>query len=178
MSGEAPAKEPGQGLAGYVDIRFLEPAEARFGKTPGGFLKLEIGEESYPRVLLYRTFPFSTGNRYLSVRDPEGNEIGIIKEIDDFPQDVVDAFEAELERRYFAPTVTAIDGMKEEFGYAYWEVDTDRGPRRFTVRDMQQSVLLLSSVHVLIVDVDGNRYDIPDYTVLDAASRKVIDDLL
>jgi len=96
----------------------------------------------------------------------------------DFPAEVVAAFREELDRRYFAPVITRIKSMKEEFGYAYWEVETDSGPRRFTVRDLQQSLLLLSAEHILLVDVDGNRFEIPDYTALDPSSRKVIDDLL
>lgn len=183
MRGES-AMEPndavaqGQGLAHYVDIEFLTPENAAFGTTPGGFLRLEKDGKAYERVSLFRTFPFTLGDSYLSVRDMEGKEIGVIKEMGDFPADVVRAFKAELERRYFAPTVTKIKSMKEEFGYAYWEVETDSGPRRFTVRDMQSSLLLLSEVHLMLVDVDGNRFDIPDYTRLDPISRRYIEDLL
>ncbi len=74
--------------------------------------------------------------------------------------------------------ITRIESIKEEFGYAYWNVETDVGPRRFTVRDMQDNVVLLSPEHVLIIDVDGNRYEIPDYTQLDPKSRRYIEDLL
>lgn len=168
----------GEGLSHYVDIRYLTPKNAEFGVTPGGFLKLEDGDKTYDRVTLFQTFPFTHRDQYVSVRDMEGNEIGMIEELGDFSDEVVAAFRAELERRYFAPVVTRIESMKEEFGYAYWDVETDSGPRRFTVRDMTQNLWLLSTEHVMIVDVDGNRFDIPDYTKLDAASRKYIDDLL
>jgi len=168
----------GDGLATYVDIEFLTPDNSVFDKTPGGFLRLVKGDQTYERVSLFRTFPFTLGDRYLSVRDMDGKEIGVIKDMDAFPPEAVEAFKAELERRYFTPTITRIKSMKEEFGYAYWEVDTDSGPRRFTVRDLQHSLLLLSEVHVMIVDIDGNRFEIPDYTALDPASRKYIDDLL
>lgn len=178
MSEQPLPRAAGDGLASYVDIEFLTPGNAAFSKTPGGFLRLEKDGETYERVSLFRTFPFTLGDRYLSVRDMEGKELGVIKEMEDFPPEVVEAFKTELERRYFTPTITKIKSMKEEFGYAYWEVETDSGPRRFTVRDMQQSLLLLSQVHVMIVDIDGNRFEIPDYTALDPASRKYIDDLL
>lgn len=167
-----------QGLSEFVDIEYLDPKTAQFRRTPGGFLQLEVNGVTYPRVTLYRTFPFTHKEEYISVRDMEGNEIGLIRSFKEFPSETVAAFREELDRRYFAPVVTKIKSMKEEFGYAYWEVDTDSGPRRFTVRDMQQSLLLLSPEHVLIIDIDGNRFDIPDYTALDPASRKIIDDLL
>lgn len=178
MSDQPAAIPGGEGLATYVDIEFLSPENAVFSKTPGGFLRLQKGEAVYERVSLFRTFPFTLGDRYLSVRDMDGNELGMIKEMGDFPAEAVEAFKAELERRYFSPTITQIKSMKEEFGYAYWEVETDSGPRRFTVRDLQHSLLLLSQVHIMIVDIDGNRFDLPDYTALDPASRKYIDDLL
>lgn len=166
-------------LSDYIDIRYLDPAEARFEETPGGFVKLTIGEdEVYPRVALYRAFPFSYEDRYISVRDLEGNEIGMIKELGAFGEETVQLILRELERRYFTPVISRIESIKEEFGYAYWTVDTDAGSRRFTVRDMQLNVVLLSSHHVLIIDVDGNRYDIPDYRELEPKSRKYIEDLL
>lgn len=178
MAKENPDKVESKGLAHYVDIEFLTPETAEFGRSPGGFVRLKLGEKTYERVTVFRTFPFSLGDEYLSVRDMDGNEIGVVKSLSDFPEDVVQAFKDELGRRYFAPTVTRISSVKEEFGYAYWEVETDSGPRRFTSRDMQQSLLLLSAEHVMLVDVDGNRYDIPDYTALEPSSRKYIDDLI
>lgn len=166
-----------EGLTEF-DIHYLDPDTARFSRTPGGFVQLTVGEVTYPRVALFRTFPFSYKEEYISVRDMEGKEIGMIRDFSAFPPDCVAAFRDELARRYFAPVVTRINNLKEEFGFAYWEVETDSGPRRFTVRDMQQNLLLVGPSHILIVDVDGNRFDIPDYTKLDSSSRKIIDDLL
>src|SRR5690606_41613021 len=60
------------------------------------------------------------------------------------------------------PVIRRIESVKEEFGYWYWTVETDAGPRRFTVREVQHNVVRLSPEHVLIIDLDGNRYDIPD----------------
>jgi len=168
-----------QGLSDYVDIRYLDPATARFSKTPGGFVRLAIGDgEIYPRVALYRAFPFSYPDRYISVRDMEGKEIGMIRDLREFDEETVRLIERELERRYFTPVIRRIDSIKEEFGYAYWTVETDAGPRRFTVREMHHNVVMLSPDHVLIIDVDGNRYEIPDYQRLDPKSRKMIEDLM
>lgn len=166
-------------LSDYIDIRYLDPAEARFEETPGGFVKLTLGaDEVYPRVALYRAFPFSYQDQYISVRDLEGNEIGMIKDLREFDEATARLITRELDRRYFTPVISRIENIKEEFGYAYWHVETDAGARRFTVRDMQVNVVLLAPQHVLIIDVDGNRYEIPDYTRLDAKSRRFIENLL
>lgn len=167
-----------RGLSGYVEIRYLDPERSRFDETPGGFLSLTLDDGTHcPRVYLYRSFPFTLGDEYISVRDSEGKEIGLIRRVSDFPADVQERLREELERRYFMPAITAIRSVKEEFGYAYWDVETESGPRRFTVKDSQQNILFLSPEHVLIVDVDGNRFEIPDWNRLDPSSRRFIENL-
>jgi hypothetical protein len=37
----------------------------------------------------------------------------------------------QLELRYFNPKITRIKHVREEYGYAYWDVGTDRGDCRF-----------------------------------------------
>lgn len=167
----------GRGLAEYVEIRYLSPESAVFERTAGGFVSLTLDGERYPRVFLYRSFPFTRSDEYISVRDKEGKELGLIRRISDFPAPVQALLGEELERRYFTPTITKIRSVKEEFGYAYWDVETDSGPRRFTVKDAHQNLLFLGPEHLLIIDVDGNRFEIPDCTALDGASRRFIDAL-
>lgn len=169
--------QAGRGLEGYVDIRYLSPESAQFERTAGGFLSLTAGGEHYPRVFLYRSFPFTLSDEYISVRDKDGSEIGMIRRISDFPAGVQALLREELERRYFTPVITRIRSVKEEFGYTYWDVETQSGPRRFTVKESHHNVMLLGPEHFLIVDVDGNRFEIPDATALDSQSRRFLDAL-
>lgn len=175
----SPEENPnaGRGLEGYVEIRYLSPETAVFERTAGGFLSLTLGDERYSRVFLYRSFPFTLSDEYISVRDKEGKEIGLIRRIGDFPAEAQALITEELERRYFTPVITKIRNVKEEFGYTYWDVETDSGPRRFTVKESHHNIVLLGPEHLLIVDVDGNRFEIPDCTALDSQSRRFIDAL-
>ena len=50
------------------------------------------------------------------------------------------------------------------------EIVTTSGPRKITANNNSSSFIRLSAVRVLIVDVDGNRFDIPDMTKLDKKS--------
>ena len=68
--------------------------------------------------------------------------------------------------------------MKEEFGYSYWMVDTDAGPRRFTVQSGKNNVTVVAERRLLIVDVDGNRFSIADYTRLDRSVLRTLETLL
>lgn len=166
-----------EGLSEYMDIRYLKPEECIFSRTTGGFIALKVGEDSYKRVNLSRAFPLTYPTKYISVRDSEMNEIGIIEDMTVFPDDARAIMEEELERRYFTPLITAINSIKEEFGYTYWEVETDRGGRRFTVRG-HENVIPIKNNRVLIIDVDGNRFEIEDYKKLDAKSYKLLDALV
>jgi len=166
-------------ISNYIDIRYLSPETTKFEKTNGGFVSMHIEpDENYPRVNFYRAFPFKFSREFISVRDVEGKEIGIIRSIDDFPPKDIELIEMELSRRYFRPVITKINSIKDEFGYTYWNVITDAGPKKFTVQRNQNSVISLTEKNILIIDVDGNRYEIPDYTKLDPKSMKIVEMLL
>lgn len=167
-----------QGLEAYAHIRFLSPAECHFERSPGGLLSLELDGQVYQNVAIYRAFPFTFGDRYLSVRDKDDNELGIIRSLAEFDRKTQALLREELERRYFVPVITRIERIKEEFGYVYWDVETDRGPRRFTVRGIQQSVLSVGPDRLLIIDVDGNRFEIPKLSALDQKSIRLLETLL
>lgn len=172
-------EQKGDNLKDYATIRFLDPKIVKFTLENGGFLSMSIKpDETYTRVNLHRMFPFTVERGYISVRTVEGKEIGVIKSIDDFPKETVKLIEIELERRYFTPVIEKINSIREEFGYYYWDTMTSAGPRRFTVRREAQSVITINNRRILIVDVDGNRFEIPDYKAVEPRYFKIIEALL
>ena len=177
MSDEPVVAGEAQGLGEYADIRYLRPEECTFARTDGGFLSLSLGDEVFARVDVVRAFPLTFPARYISVRDKEGKEIGLIEDLLAFKPEVIALVDTDLERRYFSPSIHGIVSLKDEFGYTYWDVETDRGPRRFTAHG-HDSIIDLKEGRVLIIDVDGNRYEIPDYRALDARGFKLVDALV
>ena len=171
-----------EGAAPQSEVRLLPAGALRFAATAGGFLALTVsaGEqaEHFPRINAYRTFPLSDADRYISLRDADGNEIGILESLTDLARDQEDLLRAELERRYFTPVIQQVRSVKEEFGYSYWLVDTDAGPRRFTVQSGKNNVTVVAERRLLIVDVDGNRFSIADYTRLDRSVLRTLETLL
>ncbi|MCL2740868.1 MAG: DUF1854 domain-containing protein [Oscillospiraceae bacterium] len=165
----APAKET---LVDITTIRYLDPVSTAFKETEGGFVSMEAGpDESYPRVNFQRSFPFSRSGEFISVRTVEGKEIGIIKKLSLFASEAVAMVGRQLDRRYFSPTVTKINSIKEEFGYNYFDVESSAGQCRFTVRG-GHNVVSITETRVLLLDVDGNRFEIPDINKLDDRSLK------
>lgn len=157
------------------EIIYLTPENSSFYRSSGGFLGMKFKEECYKRVSLSKAFPFSHSNNYISVKGKDNKEIGLIQDINKFSVETIGLFKEELERRYFLPLVISINSVKEEFGYAYWDVVTDIGSKKFTIRKDNNSFVAVSEKRILIVDVDGNRYEIKDYTKLDAKSYRLIE---
>ncbi len=50
----------------------------------------------------------------------------------------------------------------------------DRGTREFVIRSADENARWLGERHVLLVDIDGNRLDIPDVEALDGRSARLL----
>ena len=69
-------------------------------------------------------------------------------------------------------TIRQVKRVDVRFGTRYWEVETDRGPRWFALREPGKNVTWLDDGHLVLRDTAGNRYEIVDVTALDGASRR------
>ncbi len=159
-----------------LSVRYLTPETATFARTDGGFVALTLtGDERYDRVNFYRAFPFSSPDTYISVREPDtkAREIGLIERLALFPEPVVAIINEQMNLRYFTPIITRVFDLKLEYGYAYWDVMTDRGACQFSMNS--GSIPHLSECRLLISDVDGNRFEIPDFTKLPQKDIKKMD---
>lgn len=166
-----------QETAEMLKMRFLDSKNAVFSRTAGGFVSLKTGDEEYPRIHVVRMFPFTDPDHFISIRTPDENskEIGIIRSIGDVGEDVRSMLEEQMNLRYFTPVITKIINIKDEYGYAYFDVVTDRGACRFTISMGGSSVVHLTETRILISDIDENRFEIPDVTRLSPGERKKLD---
>lgn len=135
----------------------------------------EIENKYYDRVYLHRAFPFDNPYSYISVLDKESKEIGFIKEMNDFDEQTQEIIINELHRKYYSPIITSIHSVNERYGYSYWKVATDAGDMSFTLQDTYRSILKVNTNRVFIIDMDSNRYEIPDVEKLDFKSYKKIE---
>jgi hypothetical protein len=153
-----------------------DPKTLRLFFDPPGTLRLTIGDAweaySYPTIRLFQAAPLSMPRRYLSLQDGKNEEIVMVERLDDLTPESQTVAEEEIHRRYLTARVDAITNIKTEFGITYWNVRTNRGERDFVVQSLSESCVWLSDTHILLIDVDGNRFEIPDRTKLDAASQE------
>jgi hypothetical protein len=157
----------------------LEPSELNLFFSPKDRLRLTVGtDRSYPTVKPVWSAPLSHPNTYLALLNGKGEEIVTVPDPRTLPKASLEAVEAELRRRYLTATVTAVDNAKVEFGATYWSVESDRGHRDFVTQSLQENAIWLSPTHLLLLDVDGNRFEITDIQALDARSQQIIHRIL
>ena len=105
----------------------------------------------------------------------EQAEVGIIKSVSLFEGVGEELLRTELRRRYYAPVIDKILGVKERYGFSYWRVHTAEGNVNFTLHDTYRSIIRASHNRVVLLDVNGNRFEIPDVQALDRKSYKKIE---
>jgi hypothetical protein len=162
-------------LAEAAAITFLDRSNASFRLTEGGMLAVEHDGKKHEAVYVHSSFPHSNRVSYLSIRTIENKEIGIVRQLEDFDEATAKLLVQQLQVRYFAPQINKLLKVKEEFGYSYWEAETDSGIVKFTVRGGVGQIKLVTPVRLLITDVDGNRFIIPDYTALSDKEYRMIE---
>lgn len=164
--------------AQMLRLRYLNRKNAEFRRTEGGFVSLKIGDEFYGRVGVYASFPFADPDKYISIREAneKAKEIGIIMDLNaDVDEETRKMLKEQMDIRYFTPVIRKINSIKEEYGFAYWDVETTNGRCRFTIRMNSSSVVYLTDTRLLITDLDENRFEIPDFTKLSSKELKKLD---
>jgi hypothetical protein len=129
-------------------------------------------EKSYITVKPVWAAPLTRPNRYLALLDGKGDEIIVLPDPDVLDHVSREAVSRELFGRYLTATVSKILHARQEFGSSYWTVESDRGTRDFVTQSLQENAQWLSDTHLLLIDVDGNRFEILDTGALDEDSRK------
>lgn len=150
---------------------FLLPQRAQFSLSSGGFLMLSLDGAPPVRVVPSYAFPLSFCEGYVALCDGEGEELGMISSLSDFPADQREMLQKELDRRYYCPKIRKILSVKNKAGLALFCCEDDRKNRLdITVKDAYKSMIRVSDKRVFLVDRDGARYEIEDLEALDKKS--------
>ena len=160
-----------------TQLRYLDKNNAVFQRTAGGFVSLETDDKKLDRVQIVRLFPFTDPDRFISIRTIEerSKEIGVIKDLKDVSAETRKMLLEQLNLRYFTPLIQKILDIKDEYGYAYFHVMTDRGECRFTINMGSNAVVRLTDSRLLITDLDENRFEIADVYKLSQKEQRKLD---
>lgn len=154
------------------------PSSLNLFHYPKDTLRLTTEDRSFVSVKPVWASPLTYPDRYLSLLNGKGEEITMVADPASLPADSLKAVREELSRRYLTATITTISDARGEFGSTYWHVETDRGSRDFVTQNLQENAQWLSPTHLMLIDVDGNRFEIVDSSKLDERSKRLIEQMI
>ena len=167
---EAPPAESTARTDGAVD-----PSRVRLFRGPHDVLRCTLaGEKTVLRATVVRAFPLSHQARWISVLDAKNKELCLIEDVDALDPESRRLALEELDRHYHVPVIQRINSVKNEYRTMYWDVETDRGHRDFVMKWASDTILWLSPAELILVDIDTNRFRIPDVNQLDQRSRQAM----
>ncbi len=157
-------------------INYIDGPEVRITENDGIFVDVEFfhTKEKFEGLELHRLFPRSGSNKYICLLNEEGEQIAIIRNIENLDPDSKALVEKVLDEYYMIPRILRFISMTEKFKIWMWTAETDRGVITFEIRNHIASIKPLYDGRVLIKDANDNRYEIPDYRRLDKESQKML----
>lgn len=135
------------------------------------------GGEDWQRVAIRRCFPMEEPRRYFSLAaaegDASGKELALIEDPAALDESSREALARALAEASFLLRITKVRSVEKAFELWNWEVETEQGPRTFQAK-LGSWPRHLTKTEVLIEDICGDLYHIPDTKALDAASQKAL----
>lgn len=167
----------------YEPILFLDAADVVLEAGACSDLIATVKGVRYEDVKPARTHPMTDPYGFISLRGtPAGGssdiELGVLRSMEALPPAQRKLLDDALARRYLGTTIMKILGIREEFGYMYWEVLTDRGERQLVLPRWTQSHVAETGADGegrVVLDVWGNRALIKDVSQLDEKSRRLFE---
>jgi len=156
-------------------VRFLSPDMCRIHVGNLGALHVTVKNEGiYGGVYAAYAFPVAHPYGYISLIHTAGEkdvEIGVIRDLAQFPEADAELVRQALARRYFVHTITHVGHVGWKYGLVAFEVDTDKGPVSFFMRWSQDRAVDYGRRGKVIIDLDNNRYLIPNLDKLSTKER-------
>ncbi len=150
--------------------RWLTPEETRLQLGERDTLQAAVGDALYDGLFAVRALPATFPNQFISLRyaddDGQEHEVGLLRDLADWPAKDRALLQQALARRYFVRVITTIEDIQSKYGLLTFQVQTDRGPVRFTMRHSHSQAQEYGENGKLLLDVDDNRYLIPDVDAL------------
>ena len=158
--------------------RWLSPDHVDIHRCKMGALHVRVGDEqARGGVFAVRCLPIRYPRQYLSLRHLDEHkretEVGLIRDLNEWPSDVQSLIEQSLAKRFFVHTITAIKGIEHFQGYLNFDVETDLGPRQFIMRWQGDKAQDYGASGKMLLDTEENRYLVRDIAALTERDRGV-----
>lgn len=137
-------------------------------KSSTGALRVTLGKElSILDAVIMRCYPQTQPDEWISICDGSSKEVCLLETMRHMKPDSRRLIEEYLTDRYFVPMIEQLKSVSVSAGILALDVVTNRGVETVFVKDFAQNIRRLTVYHLVITDIEGNRYDIPDKRKLD-----------
>ena len=155
------------------EVGTTDPSKVHLVRGPHNVLRCTIQDsKTVLRAKIVRAFPISAETHWITILDAKNKEVCLIEDPPQLDAESLRLVEEELGRFYRVSTIERIESIKQEYRTMFWNVLTDRGQRDFVVKWSAETVQWRAANELLLVDIDTNRFRIPDVTRLDKHSLK------
>lgn len=153
---------------------FIDLSNLHLEIAPDDTLRAVIeGDRCGRNVQVLRAFPLSAPDLHIVLRDGAGKELGIIERLSAVDEPRRTLLQQSLNKYYFLPRVTKINALKERYGAAIWDIETDRGPVVINTSHLIDALTEMDDGLYILRDTDGNRYEISEVEKMDEASQLI-----
>ncbi len=159
------------------ELEVLDYKRIEFRINPFEELEVYLPDGTFHSpVVTLRSFPVTDVNRYISIikDDRKREEVCLIEDIQHLTESSRWVLENALSKAYYKPFIIRLLSIERRSGgISVWKVETNKGEITIDLR-RRDSVTDYDNGHLLIADIDGNRYEIPNYYKMDEKSIKLI----
>ncbi len=159
----------------------LDPKKIFFTQSINPF-KVDVtlpDQKKYSDILAMPAFPLTASQELIHLYERSatvsiGKLIGIIENTKDLSVENNKILQALLKKVNHLPHINKIVTILDEFHYFHWFVETDRGPADFYMGSPRRHITAINQSSLLIKDLKGDMYFIPDQNTLDKKSQDLI----
>jgi hypothetical protein len=160
-------------MTGALAIEPDESTDSIILRSTGDGRLVAIVDGEARTVRLRQCFPWSEPRRHLSLRDADDEEVALVDDPEDLAPASRRALEEALAAAGFVLEVTRVVSIEEEVEIRQWVVETIHGKRLFQTH-LDDWPRILPGGGLLIRDVGGDLYRLPDPGALDRRSRELL----
>jgi ATP-binding cassette, subfamily B, bacterial len=179
---DEPNCQPAPDESRSMDVapRWLTPGAATLRAGAHGSLEVKLPDGALHRgVCAISCFPATRPNDFIclhaSDRDGQEHEVGILRELDEWPPDIQQLVRDTRGRSYFVRRIIGIDDVKLENHYLMFRVRTDQGQAEFSMHWNDDGAQAFGERGKILVDLEDNRFFVPDVEDLPARDRALLE---
>ncbi|MGB9642340.1 MAG: DUF1854 domain-containing protein [Candidatus Ratteibacteria bacterium] len=161
-----------------LEIVFLDPKKIKVFRGTFETIHVMLEDGSlYRGVFAIAAFPVSNPNKYISLFCNDANdreyEIGMIEDIEQLPDEAKKLIMEALRRQYFSFEILAINSIKFAYGLLFFDVETDKGPREFSMKWETRFAFDFGKKGKILIDIFEDRYVIKDISKLNKIEQEL-----